>query len=119
MVMTTQDDAADWGNIAVIAAPGGRDMAFADKDVVGGIKVYPAVGRREDTEPGMAGIGPQHAWHAWGRTRQQVARHVTRRQAQAAHGGDADMGQILTDAGADLEHPVYRRGGVGDTGIIA
>ena len=29
------------------------------------------------------------------------------------------MGQILADAGADFEHPVYRRGGVGDGGVVA
>jgi hypothetical protein len=29
------------------------------------------------------------------------------------------MGQVLADAGADFEHPVHRRGGVGDGGVVA
>jgi len=67
----------------------------------------------------MAGIRAQQAGAARRRLGQQIARDIARRQAHGPHGGDADMGQVLADAGPDLEHLVQGRGHIGDGGVVA
>ncbi len=67
----------------------------------------------------MAGIGAKQPRFSRRRRRQQIAGDIARRQADGAHRGNANMGQILAHAGADLEHPVQRRGDVGDGGVVA
>lgn len=94
-------------------------MAFARRDVIGGIQIDPAERRGIDAEPGVAGIGTQQARLARRRLCQQVAGDIACGQADGAHGGDGDMGQVLADTGADLEHLVHRRRGVGDSGVVA
>src|SRR5476651_438066 len=57
MVMAAQDDARHRRHIAIIAAPGGGDMAFAHQEIVGGVQIHPAERRCPDGKPGMTGIG--------------------------------------------------------------
>ena len=119
MVVATQDDAPDRRDIAIVAAPGGGDMPVADDHGIGGIEIDPAERRRPYREPGMAGVRPDQPRHARRRMGEQIARHIARRQSDAAHRGDADMGKVLTDASTDLEHLIHRCGGIRDGGVVA
>ena len=67
----------------------------------------------------MARIGAQQLVLAGRRRGEQIAAHIARRQAQAAHRRDADMGEVLAHAGADLEDAVDRRRGVGHGRVVA
>ena len=49
----TDNHAAQWRDIAKVAAPGERDMILLHAQIIGRIKLNPSKGRREHRYPGM------------------------------------------------------------------
>src|ERR1700692_214738 len=68
-------------------------MGIGGTDAVGGIERDPAEIRHEGLRPGVAGLLRSRAVVAT-----KITAHITRRNAEAAGGGDEDMGEVLTDA---------------------
>src|SRR5690242_14102511 len=98
MVTAADDDALDRGHIAVIAAPGERDVLERGNLVVCRIDVNPAVVRRIGREPGVRRVGPDEPRLAGRRTRYEIAAHITGRQSERTKAADLQMREILANA---------------------
>ena len=51
------EDAMGGGNVGVIAANGGADVAMVGNQIVGGIEAHPAEMRQQHIHPGVGGVG--------------------------------------------------------------
>ena len=104
----TDKDAANGGNVGVIASPGQRDVLFRRQQIVRGIEVDPAELAAVDRNPGVRGIGSHQPRLARGWDRPQVAADIARRQSERAQASDGDVGQILADTAPAVEIPPAR-----------
>lgn len=69
-------NALNWADIAVIAAPGQRDVRVGGDQIVGGVDVQPIAVGTVDRQPGMRGIGPAEPLATWRRSGQQIATDI-------------------------------------------
>src|SRR5258708_31307296 len=58
VITAAEHDATQRADVAVVAAPGEREMALGWQDVVGGIEIHPAQRWTPDREPGVRRISP-------------------------------------------------------------
>ena len=100
----TVDDALQRRHVAVVAPLGGDDVLPVGALAVGRVEVEPAGLGVVHREPGVGGVRAAQLLLPRRRQGLQVAADVARRDARAPEGGDGEMGEVLADAAARLEH---------------
>ena len=99
-----QDHALDWGDVGIVPSPGDDDVVVLDRCCVGRVEVSPTERRAApQRHPGMRSVCAREAFFAGRRNGSDVAADIKRRQANAAHCGDHDMGEILAYAASTIE----------------
>ena len=98
---------------AQIVEPGRNpDMGVGGADPIGGVECHPAEIGHEGLGPGVAGVLIDDAVVAM-----EIAADVARRNADAARGGDEDVGEVLAHAALEGECFGGRGGGMGGVGV--
>ena len=112
---SAQDHAFEGGDIGKVAAPGHGDMSVIGHEVVGWIKVDPAVIGQVHREPGVGGIRANQVFFVGGGLGLEVAADIARGQTHSAEATDGQMGKVLTYAFAVFEHTGQWRGYGGES----
>ena len=104
MFAAADDHTLDRADIFVVTAPGAGNVLVADRHIIGGIEVDPAIAGIIDRGPGMAGVradqlGLTRRWPG-----QQGAGNIARRQTDRPQAGDLKMGKVLADASPQSQH---------------
>ena len=98
------DHALEGGDVCEVAAPGHGDVSVIGHEVVGRIKVDPAVIGQVHREPGMGSICANQVIFAGGGLSFKVAADIARGQTHRAEATDGQMGKVLTHTFAVFEH---------------
>ena len=101
---TAQDYAFEGGDIGKVSAPGYGDVPVTGHEVVGRIKVDPAVIGQVHREPCMGGISANQVLCAGGGQGFEIAADIARGQTHSAETTDSQVGKVLTYAFAVFEY---------------
>src|SRR5882724_4854569 len=104
MIATAENDASQWADVAVVAAPGQGDVSGSGEHIVRRVNVDPAEAVTVECEPGMRGVGARETWPPGWRLGFDVTAHITRRQTERAEAGDLNLRKVLTYTDAILEN---------------
>ena len=84
------------GNVGVVAAHGGADVAMVGDEVVGGVEADPTEMRQQDVDPGVGCVGGGAVVVFAAAI--EIAGDVARGNADEAQQGDHGVGKVLADA---------------------
>src|SRR5262245_23034985 len=98
MLSRSKDDAADWADVTVVAAPGSGDVPFGWKQVVGGIDINPAEPRAIKGHPGMRSVGSDQFLLSRRRDRLEIAADVSSGQPHGSQAANLQLGEVLANA---------------------
>ena len=104
VLTAAQDHAFEGSDIGEIAAPGYGDVPVIGYEVVGRIKVDPAVIGQVHRKPSVGGITANQVLCVGRGQVLEVAADIARGQSHSAEATDSQMGKVLTHAFAVFEH---------------
>ena len=96
-------NAAGRRDVGVVAANGDADVAITADEVVGGIEGGPTEARDKGFDPGVGSAFEGAVFVAVFLAMKEVAADVTAGDAERAHEGNHDVGEILADSLAGLQ----------------
>ena len=96
MLTSAQDHAFEGGDICEVAAPGHSDVSVIGHEVVGWIKVDPAVIGQVHREPCMGGIRANQVLFSGRGKGLEIAADISHGQTHSAEATDSQMGKVLT-----------------------
>jgi hypothetical protein len=104
VVASAQDYAAHRTNIAVIPAPGERDMTLERYHIVRRIHIQPTDAVAIDRDPGVRSIRSYQSGTSRRGVGSQVSANVPGGQAQGSQTCDLQMSEVLTDTTSAMKY---------------
>ena len=119
VIAAPEDQTAQRTHIAVVAAPGQRDVIARRHDIVCGVHIYPADPGAISRNPGVRNVRAGKPRAAGRRIRSKIAADVARGQLERAQAGDLEVSEILAHAAAFAKDFLGRGAHISGAGIEA